>query len=65
MGSEKYVIPREMDMNTINPNISCQRVLEEGENLPVLIARPIFGMCSRSTSMDAMPVTMRVVGEAE
>lgn len=64
MGSERKVTPREADMNANNPRISCQRVLEDGPNLPVLIACPNFGMCSRSIRMDAMPVAIRVAGVA-
>lgn len=65
MEAEKNKMTVEIDINTNNPNNSCQRVLVEGLNLNVFIASPNFGTCSRSMSIDARPVMIMVFIETQ
>jgi hypothetical protein len=65
MEAEKNKMTVEIDINTTNPNNSCQRVLVEGLNLHVFIASPNFGKCSRSMSIDARPVMIMVLSETQ
>ena len=61
--ADKNIMAREIDIASNMPGNSCQGVLVSVLNLRVFIAVRKLEMWSRSVIIDAMLVTIRVVGE--